>query len=120
MTTQKKIKNILKEKNLLSTKEKFNWKRHAYYVAKYCPQHINPELYNWEKDSATFLFYHPNHKYLKHCVWNENNIDNLKEYSKYKGGIWSKYENQIDDLLNLTKRETLLKKISKEVTLSKI
>ena len=122
--------------------EKYNWKVHSWAVLYYCPQHFNPQmynwaghsynigryspdkieprLYNWKRESSALLFYHPNHKYLKHCIWNKKTIDDLKEYSKYEAGIWKKYENQINDLLDPTKRETLLNKISKEITLEKI
>ena len=100
--------------------ELYNWKDYSLYVAMYCPDKIDPKLYNWEKKSDTLLFHHPNHKYLKHSIWNTKTINNLKEYMLLQPSVWDKYKNQIDDLLYPTKRVILLNKISKEIKLSKI
>ena len=100
--------------------KKYNWEEDSHYIAEFCPNKIDPKLYNWEGDSCTLLFFHPNHKHLKYCIWNKKTIESLKVFIAYYKSIWRKYENQIDDLLDLTKRETLLKKIAKEITISKI
>ena len=165
MMPEEKITNILKEKNILSTKENSNWKKHSwavaqycpehldpkkynwennswavaqfcpdkidpklynweqysYYVALYCPNRIEPKLYNWKVSSSDLLFYHPQHKYTKNCIWDSKTIRNLKNFIRiYKNSILEKYLGEMDDLLDPTKRIILLDKISKAVTISKI
>ena len=123
--------------------EKYNWEEHSWAVAESCPQHFNTELYNWEKfshyvaqyspnkidikkynwkiNSAALLFYHPQHKYLKHCICNTKTIESLNNLiENYNNLIWKKYLGEIDHLLNPTKREVLLNKIAKEIKISKI
>ena len=98
----------------------YNWERYSYYVAQYCPNKIVTKLYNWEHFSATLLFHHPNHKYLKHCIWNTQAIKRLQYLIKRYTSILEKYKNQLSDLLNPTKREILLTKIAKDAKISKI
>ena len=98
----------------------YNWKEDSWAIAECCPNKIDPNLYNWEKESNTLLFNHPNHKYLKHCIWNKKTITDLKFYTVNNNSIWSKYAAQIDDLLDPTKRIILLDKISKAIKISKI
>ena len=99
----------------------YNWKKDAKYVAEYCPDKIDPLKFDWEKQSTTLIFYHPSHKYLKHCVWSTYTVRQLKNYiTSYKTSIWKKYKNEIDDLLDSTKRKILLEKIAKNIKISKI
>ena len=99
----------------------YNWEKHSDYVARYCPNKINTKLYNWEQFSAALLYHHPNHKYLKHCIWNTETTGTLKYIIEISNdSIWKKYEEQINDLLDTTKRKILLNKIAKEIKLSKI
>ena len=98
----------------------YNWETDSYYVAQLCPDKIDPKLYNWTKDSTTLIFYHPTHKYLKHCIWNKKTIENLQTLINYKTSVWKKYSTQLDDLLNTTKRKLLLEKISKDIKITRI
>ena len=47
MTLEKKIEKILKKKEVLSNYTEFRWIDHSELVARYCPQYIDPEKYNW-------------------------------------------------------------------------
>ena len=145
MTNEEQIENILHKKRLLLPTEKFSWESHSYYVAEYCPHLFDPIKYNWKrysysvtrycsdkidadsfnwtKASSNLILHHPNHKYISHCIWSEKNINEVKyssiNYSN-RHPIWEKYLGEIDDLLDPTKRETLLNKIAKAIKLSKI
>ena len=100
--------------------KKYDWENNSDYVAKYCAENLDPRLYNWNIDSWALLFYNPNHKYLNHCIWSIGTIESLKDYILLQSSVWEKYRNQIDDLLDPTKREILLTKIAKDVKISKI
>ena len=101
-------------------KENFNWERKSWAIPMYCPDKLDPNLYNWKQDSGALLFHHPNHKYIRHCVWSTKTIGFLKFYTEYHSPIWNKYKNQLNDLLDPRKREVLLNKIAKELALEKI
>ena len=185
MTNEEKITNILKEKNILPTRENFSWKDHSCavaqycpkyfdtekfdwkygssYVAQYCPEKFDSQNFNWEKDSSYIPEYapqhfdttkyewdhhswavakytpdlidtqefnwkwhghhliinHPDHKFIKHCIWNKNTIEEMSFHIR-EVPHWYKQKNKLHDLLDPTKRELLLNKVSKEIKLSKI
>ena len=104
----------------------YNWKDASWAIPMYCPEKLDPNLYNWEESSSTLLFRHPNHKYIHHCIYKKNTIENLKsslyEYKEqhHNYGFWTKYTEQLNDLLDPIKRKRLLKKVSKEKLLERI
>ena len=100
---------------------KYNWGKYSYVIARLYPNKIDPKLYNWERYSSELIFHHPNHKYLKHCIWNTETTCTLKYIIENSNdSIWNKYKDQLNNLLDPTKRKTLLDEISKEIALEKI
>ena len=101
--------------------KKYNWQDYSYYIAERSSELIDPKLYNWEKNSGDFVYLFPNHKYVTHCIWDKRTIQTINNiinghWGNKKIPIWKKYQNQIDDILEHTKRKLLLDKSSREIT----
>ena len=90
----------------------FDWKENSCYVAKYCPDKLDPDKYNWKEDS----FY-----VAKYC---SDKLDpdrfNWKEYSWtlaiYSINTFAKYPERVDKesivrLFSYNKRRKLLSQI---------
>ena len=104
---------------------KYDWKSSSDAVAKYCPDLIDLDKFNWTLNSKDLLRYHPTHKYLKHSVWEKGTINALK-YADKKGNLkllnpeLEKYKDLLYDLIDPSKKEALLERITKGITLNKI
>ena len=124
MTPNQKIEAYLRGKKAIEKDKPFSWAIHSSKVAKYCPNEINPLKFNWESGSAALIYYHPTHKYIQSCIWCSFTCAKIKiligSGSYIRNNVWEKHWNEIHNLLDITKRDTLLNKIEKEIALAKI
>ena len=99
---------------------KYNWEKASWQVAAYCPDKIDPNKFNWKEGGEALIALHPNHKYIKNCIWTKQTIETFKKTINSLHPIWKNYEEQLPDFLNPSKRTILLKRIAKEIAISKI
>ena len=69
---RKKIRKILIKNRVLGWYEIFSWKKHSFYVARFCPKYSNIKKFNWEEYSYSIAKYCPQYFDTNKFNWKEH------------------------------------------------